>query len=143
MKKTLLVLIAISLIGCKAKTITIETHTTDTLRVEKIVRIIPAQLNSLVIDSPCDSLGNLKPFMYSFGTNNNKLSIKAKNNTIYVTQDLDSVKSVWEKEYKAKTSTSEIVKIKYKTPVWVWKLIAGLLFVVLIETLIIVKRWTI
>ncbi len=143
MKKTLLVLIAISLFGCKAKTITIETHTTDTLRVEKIVRIIPAQLNSLVIDSPCDSLGNLKPFMYSFGTNNNKLSIKAKNNTIYVTQDLDSVKSVWEKEYKAKTSTSEIVKIKYKTPVWVWKLIAGLLFVVLIETLIIVKRWTI
>lgn len=139
MKKILLILIAISLFSCKAKTITIETHTTDTLRVEKIIKITPAQINSLVIDNPCDSLGDLKPFNYSFGTGKNKMSLKAKNNTIYLEQNLDSIKSVWEKEYKAKTSTSEIVKEIYKTPVWVWKVIAFLLFVILIETLIIVK----
>jgi len=143
MKKILLILIAISLFGCKAKTITVETHTTDTLRVEKIVKITPAQLNSLVIDSPCDSLGNLKPFTYSFGNGKNKTTVKTLKNTIVVEQNLDSIKSVWEKEYKASTATSEIVKIKYKTPVWVWKLIAGLLFVILIETLIISKRWMI
>lgn len=143
MKKILLVLILILLFGCKTKTVTVNTHTTDTLRVEKIVRITEPQLNNLVIDSPCDSLGNLNPFSYSFGTGKNKMSLKSKNNTITLTQNLDSIRSVLEKEYKAKTFTSEIVKIKYKTPAWVWKLIAGLLFVILVETLIIVKKWTI
>jgi len=38
MKKILLILIAISLIGCKAKTINVESHTTDTLRIEKIAK---------------------------------------------------------------------------------------------------------
>lgn len=144
MKKTLLILIAISLFSCRAKTITIETHTTDTLRVEKIVKITPAQLNNLVIDSPCDSLGNLKPFNYSFGNGKNKTTVKTIKNAIVVEQNLDSIKSVWEKEYKAKTSTSEIVKVKYKTPAWVWKVIAFLLLVILIETvyILILKKIT-
>jgi len=142
MKKILLVLIAISFIGCKSKIRLVETST-DTIYESKIIKITPAQINSLVIDSPCDSLGNLKPFTYQFSNGKNKTKILGLNNTIVVEQNLDSIKSVWEKEYKAKTDTSNKVEILYKTPSWVWKTIAIFLFIILIETLIIVKKWTI
>ena len=44
MKKLIILIVAILLFGCKAKTITIEPHTTDTLRVEKIVKMTPVLL---------------------------------------------------------------------------------------------------
>lgn len=124
MRIFLIILLAFLLIGCRAKKITLNTHSTDTIRIEKIIKITPAQLNRLTIESPCDSLGNLKPFNYSFGNGNNKTSLKSINNTIIVTQNLDSIKQVWEKEHQKTSFTSEKVETIYKTPNWNWKIMA-------------------
>jgi hypothetical protein len=131
MKKTIIIFTIILLFGCKAKIVTIETHTIDTIKVEKIIKFTPSQLNSLVINTPCDSLGNLKPFNYSFGTDNNKVSLKGKNNTIYLEQNLDSIKQVWVKEQNISVKTSDIVtKVPY-IPKWCYySLLINLLLLV-------------
>ena len=138
MRIILIFLLAFLLIGCKSKKNTIETHSTDTVRIEKIVRITPAQLNSLVIESPCDSLGNLKPFRYSFGSGNNKTTVKTLKNTIYISHNLDSIKQVWEKEQQKSSFTSDKMTTIYKTPDWNWKIMA--IMALIIGLLIYLKR---
>jgi hypothetical protein len=138
MRIFLIILLAFLLIGCKTKKNTVETHSTDTIRIEKIIKITPAQLNSLTIDSPCDSLGNLKPFSYSFGSDKNKTTVKTLKNTIYIEQNLDSLKSVWEKENKKSSFTSEKVEIIYKTPNWNWKIMA--IMALIIALLLLLRR---
>ncbi|MFZ2432516.1 MAG: hypothetical protein WAW57_15360 [Lutibacter sp.] len=141
MRIFLIILLSFLLIGCKSNKNTVETHSTDTIRIEKIIKITPAQLNNLVIESPCDSLGNLKPFNYSFGSENNKTTVKTLKNTIVIEQNLDSLKSVWEKEYKASTFKSEKVEIIYKTPNWNWKIIAVMgLIIILLGLFIYIRR---
>lgn len=141
MRIFLIILIAFFLIGCRAKKITVNTHSTDTIRIEKIVKITPQQLNNLVIDSPCDSLGNLKPFTYSFGSKENKTTVKTLKNTIVIEQNIDSLKSVWEKEYKASTFKSEKAEIIYKTPNWNWKIMAVMgLIIIFLGSFIYIRR---
>ena len=138
MRILLIILLAFLLIGCKTKKNMVETHSTDTIRIEKIIKITPEQLNSLTIDSPCDSLGNLKPFSYSFGNENNKTTVKTLKNTIYIEQNLDSLKSVWEKENQKSSFISEKVEIIYKTPNWNWKIMA--IMALIIALLLLLRR---
>lgn len=109
--------------GCRAKKEYVHTTSVDTLKVTKIIKVMPRQLNSIVIDEVCDSLGNLKPFKYTFGTGKNKTVLKAVNNTLYLEQNLDSIKQVWEKEFKSSATTEkERVEIPV-TPKWAWKVL--------------------
>ena len=136
MKKPIIIFIIIILIAisysCKAKINTVETHSTDTIRIEKIVRITPAQINSLKIDSPCDSLGNLKPFFYTLYRGKDKLIVKTIDNNIYIEQNLDSIKEVWLKEQQKSTFTSDKMDIIYKTPNWNWKIMLIMLIIILL-----------
>lgn len=141
MRIILIILLAFLLIGCRSKKNTIETHSTDTVRIEKIVKITPAQLNSLVIESPCDSLGNLKPFTYQFGSGNNKTTVKTLKNTIYISQNLDSIKQVWEKEQQKSSFTSDKMTPIYKTPDWNWKLIGAQAIIILLLLSYIFRRF--
>lgn len=120
MKKTIIIFTLILLFGCKSKKVYVETHSIDTVKIEKLVKFTPSQLNELIIDNPCDSLGNLKPFNYKIGTSNNNVSLKSENNTIFLEQNLDSIKQVWEKEYKSSIDTSEIIKEVPYTPKWIY-----------------------
>ena len=136
MKKPIIIFIIIILIAisysCKAKINTVETHSTDTIRIEKIVRITPAQINSLKIDSPCDSLGNLKPFFYTLYRGKDKLIVKTIDNNIYIEQNLDSIKEVWLKEQQKSTFTSDKMDIIYKTPNWNWKIMLIMLITIVL-----------
>ena len=138
MRILLIILLAFLLIGCKTKKNTVETHSTDTIRIEKIIKITPAQLNSLTIDNPCDSLGNLKPFSYSFVSGNNETTVKTLKNTIFIEQNLDSIKQVWEKENQKSSFTSEKLEIIYKTPNWNWKIMA--IMALIIALLLLLRR---
>jgi hypothetical protein len=135
MRIFLIILLAFLLIGCKAKIKTVETHSTDTVRVEKIIKITPSQINNLTIDTPCDSLGNLKPFNYTFGSDKNKTTVKTLNNTIYIEQNLDSIKSIWEKEQNKSTFTSSKSEIIYKTPSWNYKVMAIMIIIIVVLSL--------
>jgi len=134
MKKTLLLLIFILLFGCKSKIVTVNTHSSDTIRIERIVKITPEQINSLIIDSPCDSLGNLKPFTYKFNSGKNTIYLKGENNIIYLKQNIDSIKQVWQKEQQKSTFKSDKMEIISKTPKENW-------IIMLVMSIIIVLLW--
>ena len=118
----LLVILSVLLTSCKAKKITTTEYKTDTIKITKIIKVTPKSLNELVIESLCDSLGNLKPINYTNTQGKVKTIIKTVNNTLYVEVDTDSIREIAVKEYKSsitdKVQVTEITK-KY-IPKWVW-----------------------
>jgi hypothetical protein len=122
-KKTIIIFILFLLFGCKSKIRTVETHSTDTIYKSEIIKITPSQLNQLIIDNPCDSLGALKHFEYIIMSNKNKSVLKSSNNKLLLDINIDSTKSVTSTEKKITIkSSSEILKIPY-TPKWFWFLL--------------------
>jgi hypothetical protein len=123
MKRLLFFLLIISLFSCKTKKIYLTESKTDTVRIEKVVKFTPSQLNELVISEPCDSLGQLKSFSYTLGSGNDKLIVKTIDNKIYIEQNLDSIKQIWEKELiKSKEISEKIVEIP-TIPSYIYKII--------------------
>lgn len=111
--------------SCAAKKTTVqvkEVIKTDTLVITKDRIIQKAVHDTLVIDNPCDSLGILKPFKQRLTTAQGNVTIQTKGNAIEAVINLDSIQSVWEKEYKASAiSTAQnktVETIRYKLPAW-------------------------
>lgn len=118
MKKLLLILLVV--VSCKPKQVYLETHSIDTIKVKEVITIQPSQLNQLIIDTPCDSLGKLKPINYTFGTDNDKTTVKTTHNKLIIAQKKDSVISTEKETATISKTTSASVKIKYKYPKWIW-----------------------
>jgi hypothetical protein len=129
----LLIFIGVSLVGCKAKRIEHTIFRTDTIKTSSIIKIIEPQITDLFIDKPCDSLGNLKPFNYTFGSGKTKTVLKAVNDTIYLEQNIDSIVNSKIDTYKASSVKEKEIFIQYKNKklMW-WSLFAN--FVLLIWT---------
>ena len=116
-KLIILILISLLFLSCKTKKIVSNQTKTDTIFKSEIIKITPARLNQLTIDSPCDSLGKLKPFNYTLSSGNDKIIVKTLHNTIYVEQNLDSIKQVWKKEYESHIDTKDtVVRVEVKNP---------------------------
>ena len=126
MPNKLLVLILAALVtSCAAKKTTIqvkEVVKTDTLVITKDRIIQKAVHDTLVIDNPCDSLGILKPFKQRLATAQGNVTIQTKGNAIEAVINLDSIQSVWEKEYKstamATTENKSVEIVRYRVPSW-------------------------
>jgi hypothetical protein len=123
--KYILLVLAVLATSCAAKKTTVhvkEVVKTDTLVITKDRIIQKAVHDTLVIDSPCDSLGILKPFKQRLVTAQGNVTIQTKGNAIEAVINLDSIQSVWEKEYKASAvSTAEnktVETIRYRLPAW-------------------------
>lgn len=119
LKHVLIIVILILVAGCKSKKVVSTSEKSDTIIKNKVVTITPSQLNELVIDNPCDSLGNLKPFYYKTSSGKVNTIIKSKNDTIYVQQNIDSLKQVWEKEFIS-SYKAEKEQIIEEVEVWPW-----------------------
>jgi len=124
MKNIIIILVFFNLFSCKTKKVYVETHSTDTIYKSNVVKLTPKRLNELVIYSPCDSLGNLKPFNYTLGSGNDKLIVKTIHNTIYIEQNLDSIKQSAVKEFQKSTKISEKIVEVDVIPKWIWKYLA-------------------
>ena len=120
MNKVILLLLIILITSCRSSVKVVETHSIDTVFIEKIITITPAQINALVIDNPCDSLGNLKPFDYSFSKGESETKITAKNNVILLEVKASEVVETNIKEKIVSIDTSATNKTIYKTPKWAW-----------------------
>ena len=125
LNKFLVLCLAVIVTSCAAKKSTIqvkEVVKTDTLVITKDRIIQKAVHDTLVIDNPCDSLGILKPFKQRLVTAQGNVTIQTKGNAIEAVINLDSIHSVWEKEYKSSAvSTVEnksVEIIRYKLPTW-------------------------
>lgn len=122
----LLILILIASSCASKKTITEykDRIINDTIIKTRTEVLVERFTDTLTIESPCDSLGNLKPFKQLISTKQGKVSIQGKNNVITAEIDLNAYKDVLEKEYKSKLDKNTLIKEKevilYRTPLLVW-----------------------
>ena len=108
----IVLLIFLSLTSCKSKIQTIETHSTDTIYKSEVIKIDKPQLNKIFLDNICDSLGNLRPFKITYGTKSNNTTLIAKDNVIYLEQNIDSIVNSEIEKYKSSIKTEKEVIIK-------------------------------
>ena len=136
MKKILIILILLT--SCKPQQITVTKteYVHDTISVEKIVKINVPVKQVVEIESPCDSLGNLKPFKTVLKSEKGNVTVVGKDNSISVEFNLDSIKEVHLKEFQSHVSDKvEIreVEVKQPLPKWIWYSL-GLNLILLIWT---------
>jgi hypothetical protein len=109
---------------CSKKTITEykDRIINDTIIKTRTEVLVERFTDTLTINQPCDSLGNLKPFKQLISTKQGKVSLQGKNNVITAEIDLKAYKEILEKEYKSKLDKNTIIKekevIRYRTPFW-------------------------
>ena len=126
--------------SCTAKKVITQTKEViknDTIIVTKDRYVTKAVNDTILIKSPCDSLGILKPFKERLKTAQGEITIQSKNNVIQANINLDSIVQSIEKRYESKTidtkEKSDTLKVKYRTPVW---LVLSLVFSVIINLLL-------
>ena len=96
----------------------------DTIYKTKTIKEVERFTDTLVIDKPCDSLGNLKPFKQLIKTKQGNITLVGLNNQITQQIDLNGYKDVLEETYKTKYDSfvknynKEVVK--YRIPLWVF-----------------------
>ena len=109
----------------------------DTIILTKDRIVTKAVNDTILIESPCDSTGILKPFKQRLKTAQGEITIQSKNNVLEATINLDSIVQSIEKRYESKTvdtkEKSDTLKVKYKTPLW---LVLSLVFSVLLNVLL-------
>ena len=126
--------------SCTAKKVVTQTRevvVNDTIILTKDRIVTKAVNDTILIDSPCDSTGILKPFKQRLKTAQGEITIQSKNNVLEATINLDSIVQSIEKRYESKTvdttQKSDTLKIKYKTPIW---LVLSLVFSVIVNLLL-------
>jgi hypothetical protein len=126
--------------SCTAKKVVTQTRevvVNDTIILTKDRIITKAVNDTILIESPCDSLGILKPFKERLKTSQGQITIQSKNNVLEATINLDSIVQSIEKRYESKTvdtkEKNDTLKVKYRTPVW---LVLSLVFSVIINLLL-------
>lgn len=128
MRKLSLLLIVLSLYNCKPKKIYIENTKIerDSIYINKIVKEVERFTDTLTIEQPCDSLGNLKPFKQVISTKQGKVTIQNKNGNIDATIDFKAYKEILEKEYQSKLKENSKIEKQtiYKTPFKYWVYLA-------------------
>tara|TARA_R110001632_G_scaffold108901_1_gene218943 strand:+ start:737 stop:1174 length:438 start_codon:yes stop_codon:yes gene_type:complete len=137
MRKIIFILIISTLYGCVSKRVVTETKEIvkrDSIYIIKD-RFITKQVNdTITIDKPCDSLGNLKSFDRVIKTNNVKITLKSVKGNIQATVNIDSIVNSriveFKQKYKSKVQVKETEVVRYRTPLWVW-------FVITLEALVI------
>jgi hypothetical protein len=94
----------------------------DTIVIEKNKTIIERFTDTLTIEKPCDSLGQLKSFKQSILVPQGKIDIFSVNGNIKAEIDLNAFESTiekkWQKIYESKLKEDKEVIVKYKTPIW-------------------------
>ena len=124
MKKVIVIILVLLIsslfYSCKSRKTVTEITKTDTIYKSEIIKITPAQLNTIKIESVCDSLGRLKSFNYTFTNGTIKTVLKTIKDTLYLESNVDSIVNSKVNEYKSSIKDSESLTIKTKTPKWVW-----------------------
>ena len=106
---------------CCVKKSVIETK--EVIKIDSILvtkEIVKSFTDTLTVESPCDSLGKLKPFKRSIIVPQGSITIEGINNEIKHSLDLKCYENTIEKKYKNiyEKNLSEIVKLK--TPFYHW-----------------------
>lgn len=121
-QKLFFIIIILSLLSsCCAKKSVIETK--EVVKIDSVFvtkEVVKRFKDTLKIESPCDSLGQLKPFKRSIIVPQGNITIEGINNEINGNIDLKGYENTIERKYKNiyEKKMSEIVKSK--TPFYHW-----------------------
>lgn len=146
MKKILVFLLLITIIlSCTSKKTTTFKYNSqkqfDSIAFESKLTIYPSLKDTFFIQSPCDSLGNLKPFSSSYTSPQGNIIIEGKNGYLKASIDLKSVaNSSTNKSLVHKTDNNQILQseiVKYRTD---WRLILLLIGSVGINIYFIIRK---
>lgn len=142
--KKVLILIAIFLIGCSSKKNTYKFDSNqkfDSISYQSERIIYPSLKDTVYIKSPCDSLGNLRPFKQSFTTTQGKISIEGKDNQITAKIDLKGTSTT---EINTNKTSKEKSKSESKSEKIIvvndWKLILALALSILLNIVFIINK---
>jgi len=143
LKKTSYIFLLILFFGsCVARKSTVEYKdrvVKDTVYKNVKETIVERFTDTLTIEQPCDSLGNLKPFRQSIKVSQGNINLTGFNNVITAEIDIDGYKKIWQKEFVKQYETNKhtidkkVVKLKY--PLWliIYSISVTLLCVLLIK----------
>lgn len=114
---------------------------TDTIYKERLKTVFKEVKETIVVDNPCDSLGLLKSFEKTIITPKARVKLFSDKGNIKVEVNIDSIIELKEKEFKSKyqskVDTKEVIKIKYRYPIW---LISVLLISIALNVLLLKIR---
>ena len=112
-------------VSCVAKRTTIEYKervVKDTIYTETIKTVFKDVKETLYVDSPCDSVGTLKPFEKTIITPKATIKLYNDKGNIKVDVNIDSIVdlriSEFQKNYKREIQTKEVEIIRYRYPIW-------------------------
>lgn len=125
MKKLFYIAFLMLITGCVAKKTKIEFKERtikDTVSVFKDRIITKSVIDTLLVEKPCDSLGNLKDFEKMIKTDIAQVRLTNNKGNIQATVDIDSIQQVWEKEFKSSIKKEKEIKqievVKFRYPLW-------------------------
>jgi hypothetical protein len=120
------ILVLLLSFGCSSKkTITEykDRFVSDTVVKIRTEVLVERFTDTMTIESPCDSLGNLKPFKQVVSTPQGKYTLTGSNNVITASLDLKEYKKIWDKEYKSKSDNNTTIRekevVRYRIPLWI------------------------
>ena len=123
--KSYIFLLIFFFVGCVAKRTTVEFKeriVKDTIYTETIKTVFKEVKETLYVDSPCDSLGVLKPFEKTIKTEKATIKLYNDKGNIKVDVNIDSIVdlriSEFQKNYKREIQTKEVEIIRYRYPIW-------------------------
>ena len=135
MKKYLFLILIIMAVGCRSKKITLEKTIikTDSIAREKSTSFSVPVVSTIVIDHPCDSLGNLRPFNQSFKSKYVNVRIRSEDQAIRSEINIDSLKTEVIKEYIKKNKSEQIIKTItiYRIPKWIWYILGSYMILII------------
>jgi hypothetical protein len=109
MNKIAFLFLFLTIISCKTNKV--ETQKSiikiDTFRTEKIVHIYNSVKDTLIIENPCDSSGILTRFYSKITIPQGRIIIRSYKGSIKATIDIDSIKSIYEKQYQSRLKDSQ------------------------------------
>lgn len=114
--KILLIIIFVSIHGCKPKEVVVTQTLSDTLIVHKTEALQLPTISKLIINEPCDSTGILNDFKQSYVTENVKIDISSVDGNIVAEINIDSIKQTAVKEYR-KGVKETVIEIEVDKPV--------------------------
>ena len=124
-KKIVYLVFILFLFNCKAKKTVVEYKeriVKDTVNVFKERLVTKQVIDTLLIEEPCDSLGNLKEFEKEIRTEKAKVTLKSVDGNIRVDVNLDSIVNQRISEFKATYNKEKEIKeveiVRYKYPLW-------------------------
>ena len=100
--KYLILILLVILVSCKTKQVTVteKEYIHDSIFINRVEKILVPQTQIVEIESPCDSLGVLKPFKTVLKSDKVNVLIQSKDGVLTAKIDVDSIKQVAVKEFQ-------------------------------------------